>query len=170
MKILGAILAGGRSRRFGMDKALVPIGGKPMIQAAIDALLPQVDWVVVCGRDWPGSVMIEDDPPGGLGPLAGLNAALGHAAGIGADAVVAIPIDVHPLPPDLVERLAGEGPAVFEEQYAIGFWPLACSGALAAYLDGGGRSIRGWIEEADARRVPEPGPMRNLNRPDDLEG
>lgn len=168
MKILGAVVAGGRSSRFGADKALAPIDGKPMIEAAIDALLPQVDTLVVCGREWAGLEMLPDRPIGGLGPLAGLNAALHHARHHGHDAVLAIPLDVHPLPPDMVERLSGDGPAVFENQHAIGFWPTTLSSALDAYLANGGRSIRGWIEEAGARRAAEPVSMRNINRPEDL--
>lgn len=168
MRILGAVVAGGRSSRFGTDKALALIDGTSMIERAIAALRPQTDALVVCGREWSGLETLPDRPLGGLGPLAGLNAALHHAQERGYDAVLAIPLDVHPLPPDMVERLSGEGPAVFEEQHAIGFWPATFSTALDAYLADGRRSIRGWIEVAGARRETEPVSMRNINRPEDL--
>lgn len=168
MKILGAVVAGGRSSRFGADKAVALIDGLPMIERAIESLRPQTDALVVCGREWPGFETLADRPLGGLGPLAGLNAALHHAQDRGYDAVLAIPLDVHPLPPDMVERLSDDPPAVFENQHAIGLWPAALSSALDAYLANGGRSIRGWIEEAGARRAAEPVSMRNINRPEDL--
>lgn len=83
MTILGAMLAGGRSRRFGSDKALADIGGKPMIAHVVDALAPQVDSLVIRGRDWPGLARIGDRPGDGLGPLGGgVNAALHRARGM----------------------------------------------------------------------------------------
>ena len=51
--ILGAVIAGGRSTRFGSDKALALIGGERLIDRTIAALDPQVDRLVVCGRKWP---------------------------------------------------------------------------------------------------------------------
>ena len=54
MRVLGAIIAGGQSRRFGSDKALAVIDGRPMIAHVTEALRPQVEMVAICGRDWPG--------------------------------------------------------------------------------------------------------------------
>jgi len=80
---IGAILAGGRSRRMGVDKALVPVGGIPMIQWIVAALEVVVDDVVIVGRDEPlaGIPAIPDLRPRPRGPLAGLVTALHHAAG-----------------------------------------------------------------------------------------
>src|SRR3546814_6935480 len=38
VKLLGALIAGGQSRRFGSDKALAVIEGKPLLNHVIDAL------------------------------------------------------------------------------------------------------------------------------------
>ncbi|MBA3896663.1 MAG: NTP transferase domain-containing protein, partial [Sphingomonadaceae bacterium] len=63
--ILGAVLAGGASRRFGSDKALAMRDGRPLIAHVVDALATQVDAVVVCGRDWGGLPSIADRPAPG---------------------------------------------------------------------------------------------------------
>ena len=80
---IGAILAGGRSRRMGVDKSLVPVGGIPMVQWIVAALKVVVDDVVIVGRDEPlaGIPAIPDLRPRPRGPLAGLVTALHHAAG-----------------------------------------------------------------------------------------
>ena len=54
MRVLGAILAGGRSSRFGSDKALALIDERPMLDHVSERLAVQCDGLVVIGRDWPG--------------------------------------------------------------------------------------------------------------------
>lgn len=72
--VIGAILAGGRSRRMGADKALVEVGGRPMAEWVAAALSPVCHQVVIAGRPdgLAGLAGIAD--PGGehLGPLSGL--------------------------------------------------------------------------------------------------
>ena len=168
-RILGAVIAGGASRRFGSDKALAPIDGRPMLAHVADALRPQVAALVVCGRDWPDECTLPDLREGGLGPLAGLEAALAHAARQGFDAVLAVPVDTLPLPDDLVERLRGNGPAVFEHQHLIGYWPASLAAMLGRYIEAGGRSVAAWNRHAHARIVEEPAAIGNINTPADLD-
>lgn len=76
------ILAGGRSSRFGHDKALVKIGGEPLLVKVIRSLEPVAASVTVVAdrrgkyRDL-GIDTIADLQPD-LGPLGGLQAALSH--------------------------------------------------------------------------------------------
>ena len=175
MKLLGAVLAGGRSSRFGSDKALALVEGRPLIAHVIAALRPQVAALVVCGRDWPGFVALTDVPdlgpdlgPGpGLGPLAGLCAALIDAERRGFDAVLCAPCDVLDLPADLAQRLS-PGPAVAIGGRAVGLWPAGLASALRQRLDtADDRSIRGWLAATGAHEI-DCGPLRNINRPGDL--
>lgn len=155
MRVLGALLAGGRSRRFGSDKALAAYGGRRLIDHAVETLRAQTDGLVVCGRDWPGIRALADRPVADCGPLGGLNAALHHAAASDFDAVLCIPLDVHPLPGDLRRRIEGEGPRVLASQHAIGFWPAELAAALEAHLARGHRAVGGWVAYAGAIRVPD---------------
>jgi molybdopterin-guanine dinucleotide biosynthesis protein A len=169
MAILGAILAGGKSRRFGSDKALVPIDGRPMLDHVVAALAPQVDALAICGREWPGLLTLPDHPLPGIGPLAGLCAALDHAVRNGFEAVLSVPVDVLPIPGDLRDLLSGNGPAVFERQYLVGWWPAACRDALEEHiLSGGSHAFRAWLDLSGARTVVEPVAMFNINRVEDF--
>jgi len=155
MRVLGALLAGGRSRRFGSDKALAHYVGRPLIDHAVETLHAQTDGLVACGRDWPHILSLPDRPFADAGPLGGLNAALHHAAATGFDAVLCVPLDVHPLPEDLRVRLAGDTPRVLATQHAIGFWPVTLAPTLDAHLARGHRAIGGWVAHAGAGRVPD---------------
>lgn len=103
--ILGAIIAGGQSRRFGSDKALAEIAGKPLLQRVADALGSQTDALIVCGREWPGLVSVPDRPGPDQGPLGGICAALHYAADHGFDAVLTAGCDTLPVPGDLTALL-----------------------------------------------------------------
>lgn len=165
-RLLGAILAGGASRRFGSDKAAALLGGKALIDHVVDRLAPQVAAVVVVGRDHPGLVSLPDRPCGGLGPLGGLAAALAYAAAGGFDAVVTSGCDLPDLPDDLV-RLA-PGPAVARGQPLVGLWPVTLAALLDAHLAASAdRSLRAWVVVCGARAV-DLGAMANINTAGDL--
>ncbi len=82
-EIAGYILAGGGSTRFGRDKALVEVGGKPMLERMIELLrgvTKQVKLVAAPGKYSAfGVETIEDQWPG-EGPLGGIITALEDAA------------------------------------------------------------------------------------------
>ena len=70
------VLAGGRSRRMGQDKALLPMGGSTLLERALrtaTALTPNVH-VVGSAQKYAGAVI--EDQYVGQGPLAGIHAAL----------------------------------------------------------------------------------------------
>jgi molybdenum cofactor guanylyltransferase len=80
---LGAIvLAGGRSRRMGRDKASVELGGLTLLERVVRGVAVFATTVVVVARAGqalpalPASVLIAHDPVADLGPLAGLAAGL----------------------------------------------------------------------------------------------
>nr|WP_310523302.1 molybdenum cofactor guanylyltransferase [Polymorphobacter sp.] len=166
MKILAAILAGGRSTRFGTDKAQALHHGQPLVDHIIAALTPQSSTLVITGRNHPGHTSIADCPAPDLGPLGGLCAALHHAAANGFTHVLCAPCDTLDLPPDLTQRLA-PGPAVALGQRTIGLWPATLAASLTTHLQGPDRSIRHWIAATNAREI-DCGRMRNINHPTDL--
>jgi molybdenum cofactor guanylyltransferase len=98
-RVGGAVLAGGRSRRMGRDKAGIEVAGATLLErarAAVATALGPRAAVVAVGTPaapHPGA-WIPDRRPG-AGPLAGLEAALGWAQGEGLDAVLLVGVD-HP--------------------------------------------------------------------------
>lgn len=168
MRVLAVVIAGGGSRRFGGDKAGAMLSGRTLLDHALDAMAAQADAVVVSGHASDGFATLADRPAG-VGPLGGLAAALDHAARQGFDGVLCVPVDVHPLPRDLVERLGGEGAAVFADQHMIGWWPSRSGPGLDRFIAEGGRAVHDWIDAAGARRVADPPGLVNINTPGDLE-
>jgi molybdopterin-guanine dinucleotide biosynthesis protein A len=171
MRLLGAVLAGGRSSRFGSDKALAELQGKPLLSHASEALAAQCDAVIVCGRAWPGLASVPDRPAPDLGPLGGLNAALHYAVANGFDAVLSAGCDTPLLPADLVERLSGAGEAAYlRDLPIIGLWPARLAALLEQHLDTtDDRSLRAWARLASAAPVELDSPLANVNRPEELE-
>lgn len=173
--LLGAIIAGGASSRFGSDKALALLGGQTLIAHAQAALEPFVGAMVVCGRPWGGLPMLADVPVAGLGPLGGIAAALGHARAEGFDHVLTIGCDMPEVPDALLDTLIAAAPAYCADAPILSCWPVAAAGGLAERLGGyttgvkdGALSIRRWAESIAATAVPAPGPLRNVNTPADL--
>ncbi|WP_370173173.1 molybdenum cofactor guanylyltransferase [Sphingobium abikonense] len=164
--VLGAVLAGGRSSRFGSDKALAMLNGCTLLDHAIAALSPHVSQVVVCGR----AGGLADRPRPDLGPLGGLNAALHHAIDHGIAGVLTTGCDMPVYPAQLPALLIGPRAAVVEGQPLLGWWPATLAPMLDAHLAGeNSRSIRGWLEAASGRMVTlEDIALPNINRPQDL--
>lgn len=185
---VGAILAGGASRRMGAEKALTSLGGKPLLDRVIDAIADQVSTLVITGgpagrADHRGLAHRPDRPTGGRGPLAGLLAALDYARdiGSGSEFVLAVATDMPFLPGDLVSRLMAEGhrglPVL--PRYAgrlqplAALWPLGLRDELAAGLDEGSiRSMKDFYKRSgfiDVGYDDAPlDPFFNVNTPDDL--
>lgn len=146
MRIAGAILAGGKSRRMGRDKAFVAYDGTSLLRRAIDRLEPQVFRSAVAGGPRHlrligfGAPTLADHPGAG-GPAAALPTALAWAGAVGADWLAVQPLDMPHLPGDWVSLLAGEdaaGPRLVgpenRPEPAVGLWPVAVRAALVRVL------------------------------------
>lgn len=107
--ITGVVLAGGQGRRMGgLDKGLLPLNGKPMIEYILQRLMPQVDEILINANrnqrqyarfGWP---VMGDDIHNYQGPLAGMATALGRCTG---DYILTVPCDSPLFPAQLAERL-----------------------------------------------------------------
>lgn len=163
-RIMGAVLAGGRSTRFGSDKAVALFEGRRLIDLAVDTLSAQCGSVVIIGREGGAP----DWPHHGLGPLGGLAGALHHAAATGHEAVLSCGVDSLCLPQDLLEKLS-PGPAFLAAQPVVGLWPIATLPTLQAILTGPGKhAVMRFAEAVHARAIDLPHPPANVNRPEDL--
>ena len=119
--IAGCILAGGRSRRMGgRNKALVSLGGRPLIEHVIDRLGPQVTELALSvetprqALDRFGLPQLPDPMPGYQGPLGGLLAAMRYFRD-GPEWVLLAPCDAPFLPTDLAIRLLARARAATAE-------------------------------------------------------
>ena len=189
MRVAGLVLAGGRSSRFGREKAAVEVAGRPMIAWVLDVLKPHCIDVAISAK--PGTQawafgegatcrMLADDPRDPQGPLAGLHAGLAWANTLGADLLASAPCDTPFLPHDMAPRLLegwrpGDGarvaasPAGLEPLSAL--WPVPEALQVIAQTLGSGRHppIRQVLDELRAVRVEftDPRAFANLNTPAD---
>jgi len=166
--LLGAVLAGGESSRFGSDKALAVLAGRTLLEHAVVRLRSWCDGVVVVGRDRAPAPVVSDWPRPGMGPLGGIAGALRHAQAGGFAKLLTIGVDSLGLPEDLPQRLA-PGPAYVSDQPVVALWTVAVLPGLRAILGSTGRhSVRALIEATGARALVLDGPSVNVNTPADL--
>ena len=157
MKILVAIIAGGRSSRFGGDKGAALLDGRALIDRVADGLRPQVAALVIVGRDWQGLSRIEDRPASDMGPLGGLCGALRYAAANGFDAVMTAGCDVLPVP--IIAQCG-----IIDGHYLFGLWSASLAAALDHHLaTQTNHSMRHWIAKSGAETIHAPHPFYNLN-------
>lgn len=166
--ILGAVLAGGQSSRFGTDKALAELNGRTLLSIAVDRLGGWCDHVVIAGRDYGPAPCIPDWPSPGKGPLGGLAAALHLARDEGYDTVLSCSVDCLDLPEDL-PALLSPAPSCLAQQPVIGLWPASAAPVLEDILaSDGSHSMRRLADALDARLVETEWTAGNINTPADL--
>jgi molybdopterin-guanine dinucleotide biosynthesis protein A len=187
--IAGLVLAGGRSVRFGADKALAEFGGRSLLDAVL-AVLAQGCPTVAVNASGGGPIAVAaranglavvPDPPGAPeGPLAGVLAGLRWARGLGADRLATAPCDTPFLPADLVARLSAaldpdQAVAVAEAPDGLhplcGVWRTSLADPLADLLSNGAHPpVRQALDRFGAARVafPDARAFFNVNTQEDL--
>ena len=188
MKILGAIIAGGRSTRMGgREKSLLVLDNVTLIERVLSRLRFQCDDVIINANGEQsrfghfGSAIIADSLPDPSSPLWGLHAALDYGNMLGFDAVATTPVDAPFLPLDLVQRLteAGEvtGAAIArsgaQNHHLTGLWTTALAKPLEnLILDQGFKRVQDFATKAKAEIVQwsdmPHDPFFNINTPEDL--
>lgn len=167
-RILGAVLAGGQSTRFGSNKALAMLDGETLLDHALARLAGWADAVIVVGDTAHGARAVPDWPRPGMGPLGGISAALRLARAEGFATVLTCGVDSLGLPDDLPQRLA-PAPAYVADQPVVALWPATAVDAVERILAGSGRhSMRALAEAVGARAVGLPTASININTPEDL--
>jgi len=179
------ILAGGASRRFGADKALAVLDGRPMVEHLLDRVHGQTIGPIAINTGNAeafkvlGLPLLRDAAWESSGPLAGIYTALDWASQEGFETVITLAVDQPFAPLDLVTRLNASGvpsiAATKERWHPVnGIWNAAHSETLGAYLESGKRSAHGWAEHCGAKvalfeRGPDGvDPFWNVNRPEDM--
>ncbi len=167
--ILGVVLAGGQSSRFGSDKALAELGGRTLLARAFDTLSGHCELVVVAGRErGPGHRCIPDWPNAGMGPLGGIAAGLRLARDEGYDSVLTCGVDSVGLPENLLELLS-PAPAYLESQPVVGHWsPGTLDPLEALLLSEDKHSMLAFASAVRAKPVKTGTKPANINTPADL--
>lgn len=186
MSVSAAVMAGGRSRRMGRDKAWISLpDGRPIVRRVVDVLAEVADDVLLVANDERyrslGPRVVPDRFPDG-GVLGGI------ATGIGAathDRVLVVACDMPRLRADalrlLIERSEGWDAVVprvggeWETVHAL--YTRACLAPIERALAAGQRRIVSFfadvrvraIDEAELRSV-DPGlaSITNVNTPEEL--
>lgn len=184
------VLCGGRSRRFGRDKARVQVAGRPLllhVATALERVAPPVTAIADRrGRHDDLGVRTLGDRHPGLGPLAGVAVALADAREHGAHAALVAPTDLLGLDPAWLRALVDAGPsepgdaAVSVAFIADGLpEPLPVllvpeiADEVTRRLSGDDRSLRGLLAAIPLRTVPRPPDWERCRRitvPSDLPG
>lgn len=163
--VCGAILAGGRARRFGgRDKSSLVVAGRRIAERQVEALSSVASNVFVVGGEPEryaefGLPVVPDLRPG-LGPLGGLHTALVHAR---TPLVLVLACDLPLVDAHFLEHLARsiEDADACVPRDARGWHPLCacyatrCAPQLAARLEGGRLKV---IDAVTALRCVEVGP------------
>ncbi|MEO6152927.1 MAG: molybdenum cofactor guanylyltransferase [Croceibacterium sp.] len=166
--ILGIVLAGGQSTRFGSDKALAELAGHTLLARAFDTLTGFCELVVIAGRERGPGHCIPDWPQPGMGPLAGIAAGLHLARDDGYASVLTCGVDSVGLPDDLLELL-GPGPAYLADQPVVGHWPVGTVTAIEALLSSDAKhSMLAFAGAIGATAVNIGAKPANINTPADL--
>ena len=165
------ILAGGRGTRLsGRDKGWIMWDGLPLIEhtlARLKAQTPAPTRILISANrnidayQQTGHVVVTDERPNFMGPLAGVEAGLMRCK---KNPLLVVPCDTPLLPANLFERLSEslsehpDSPAAFATA-SDGPQPLCCllrpsiAGSLGKYLDVGHGSVLRWLEQSNAQCV-----------------
>ncbi|WP_281406500.1 molybdenum cofactor guanylyltransferase MobA [Methylobacterium sp. WL18] len=189
--VLGLILAGGLGRRMGgVDKPLMLMGGRTLLERVAERLAPQCGAGLALSANgdpdrfagFPGPIL-PDPVPGLPGPLAGLLAGLDFAAVRHPDVthVLSVPGDAPFLPGDLATRLGSalvDAPIALaasggREHYTVALWPVGLRADLRrALVERDERRVGAFIAHHGAAIVEWPAetvdPFLNVNTPEDL--
>lgn len=190
---LGAILAGGRSQRFGSPKQVAKLGGAPLLERMAHIVRSAGAHPVVIAapgsRDFGDVIPSRADTVPDVGPLGGVHAAILWARELGLPGTLCVACDTPFLPPALLRQIAevGEitpGFAVAPEsggrrevEPLCAWYPLAALGEVEARLADSRRSLLGLLEAIPLRRIPlaevlphgDPATIfLNINTPADL--
>lgn len=169
-RVLGAIIAGGASTRFGSPKAFARVGGERVIDRVANALRtcvsPDDIVAIVNDEELAGHTGLPHRPDAitGMGALGGLHAALIWARERGHTGVIAVGCDMPFLSPGLLNELllrrsdndvvipASGGPRGVEPLCA--FYATTCIAAIDdALAHDDGRMI-GFHESVKVNRIP----------------
>ncbi len=191
-RTLGVVLAGGQSRRMGdVDKSLLKLADKALVEHAVNRLKPQVDRIVLNTNANPASAfeflkipILKDTVSGYAGPLAGILTAMEYAEVQGFEWVASAAADTPFFPKDYVLSLKNhdENDIVLAKSSGhrhptFGLWRSSLAPLLRQFLTKGSeRKIMLFVQqqrwamaEFDGPTGDELDPFFNINTPQEFQ-
>jgi molybdopterin-guanine dinucleotide biosynthesis protein A len=184
--IYGLVLAGGRSRRMGSDKAVLTSGGETQLGRAVQLLEQHLDRVFVSTRRDQSDEPVRSRFPqitdryDDLGPVAGILSAMDEYP---QHSWLVLACDLPNIDGPTIEYLLGNvsanRPATAYRSVVDGLpEPLCavyrpgCRAVIEEFLDAGIKCPRKMLIKSEACLLeqPVPGALHNINTPDDLAG
>ncbi len=175
------VLAGGKSTRMGLDKSMLDVDGRPMVEHVLEQLRPHFDHVLVSAADadkyaFLNTRIVPDATPH-AGPLGGIAAALDASD---TDLNFVISCDIPEIEVRLLRRLfraVGDADAavpVFAEAHTEPLYALYRKSALTTIRrewDLGRRDVRGAVTACKTAHVPIDGAahLPNINTREEYE-
>lgn len=166
----GAILAGGRSTRYGDPKAFARVGGERIIDRVRSSLASVTTELILIANDHAAyedlGLPIRGDVLAGAGALAGIHAALRCAAEEGRPGVLAVACDMPFLSAPLLQRLLDEAHASGADIVApesgsrrgveplCAYYRTRCAEAIEASVRAGDVRVVGFWAQMTVRRLP----------------
>ena len=193
-QVSAVVLAGGASRRMGVDKRRIEVGGRTLLELAVDIVGSVADDVVVATREGDdlapavaasaGARACADRRPR-AGPMGGLEAGLAAAAH---EVVLVVASDMPFVSPAVLALLATEARARPESDVVVlegengpapllGAYRRSALGVVSALLDAGERRMSALLAGARCHVIPracwslldpEGLSLVNLNSPSDV--
>lgn len=184
------ILAGGRSRRMGRDKATIEIDGTPMLRRVYDAVAAcqNVDriyvvtpWVDRYRAILPATCNFILEQPPDCGPTIALSQAL---AVVDSEWVLTLACDLPNLSTPFIQLGIDALPSISTQSIAYlprqadkgweplcGFYRQICRNSLLMYIEAGGRSLQGWLKQQVVTElvITDRTQLVNCNTPADLQ-
>lgn len=178
----GLVLAGGRSSRFGAEKAVQVLNGRTLLEIALSTLGEVAGPLAVSAaagseaealaiaRGYP---VVTDVPAHPKGPLAGIAAGLAWTVGAGADFMITLPCDTPLVDAQVLRRLGTGGLAATSDgpQSLVAVWPVGALDVLKGWLDAGEHpAVHVALERCGVRTVlfDDRATFANVNTPEDL--
>jgi molybdopterin-guanine dinucleotide biosynthesis protein A len=191
MPISCAILAGGKSRRMGAEKAFLKLGELAIIERVIDTVMQVASEILIVTNDTKNFThlktqdipfdIVKDVYPG-VGALGGLHSGLYHAAH---EMVFVCACDMPFLNPELIRFITNASTdhdatvPIINNYYEplIAAYSKNCIKAIEYHIDKGDRQILSFYKDVKLREVTEDElktvdkdllSFININRPEDL--
>ena len=184
--ILGVVLAGGKSKRFGEDKSKVKLNGKILLEHTLDKIKSKFDEIIIVTNNKivTDYTTIEDCYEGQLGPLVGVLSAMKYAnQNKKYNWIITFPCDTPFFDEIIIEKMIQKTSSKKEKIFLIkekkqrhnifGTWSTSLEKVLEQDLNNNFRKVDLWADkigcsyiEKDIKKENE---FLNINTKEDLE-